>query len=359
MPRRRRASLFLFSIGALAFPVEALAEPVCDGYQSSGSIALADELEEISGLALSRRNPKYYWAHTDSGGESALYVLTESGELKAKIKIHGAVNTDWEDIAVGPCAKGSEESCIYIGDMGDNLTKRTDKKVYIVKEPKLPDEITPQSLEALGDIVVWKTLSVKYPESAEPAYYSNPDCESLMVSPNGDIYVVSKQSQGGKQTLYRMYREGKQAGALEALSSYSFTSAAGSQLALFNAVTAADFSPDGKRFVVRTYAAVYEYDVDKYPDMAECFQHPRVVLDELGELQGESVAYMRDGKSIATAAEKYSKLSFLKPLMHTHICGSAAQPAEKVNVDPKYKLSSGLRRFLESAATRPAPTTEE
>ena len=239
---------------------------MCASYETSEPIELADEIEEISGMALSRMNPKYFWAHTDSGGESALYVLNEKGELKGKIDIVGSLNTDWEDIAVGPCEKGSEESCIYIGDMGDNLTKRTDKKVYIVKEPRLPDVITPESIAALGDVVVWKTLHVKYPASKEASYYSNPDCESLMVSPKGEIFVVSKQSEGGRQTLYRMHRDGKRAGEHEALSSYLFTSQLGNLKPLFNAVTAADFAPDGKRFIVRTYAAVYEYDLDKYPD---------------------------------------------------------------------------------------------
>lgn len=356
MSKRHRLFLYLFSIGALAHPVLVHADPVCASYETSEPIELADEIEEISGMALSRMNPKYFWAHTDSGGESALYVLNEKGELKGKIDIVGSLNTDWEDIAVGPCEKGSEESCIYIGDMGDNLTKRTDKKVYIVKEPRLPDVITPESIAALGDVVVWKTLHVKYPASKEASYYSNPDCESLMVSPKGEIFVVSKQSEGGRQTLYRMHRDGKRAGELEALSSYLFTSQLGNLKVLFNAVTAADYAPDGKRFIVRTYAAVYEYDLDKYPDMAECFQHPRVVVDVPGELQGESAAYMADGKSIATSAEKYHKLETLKPLMHTHLCQDTPAPADKIDADAKYKLASGLRRVLESVATRSSTT---
>ena len=153
-----------------------------------------------------------------------------------------------------------------------------------------------------------------------------------------------------------MHRDGKRAGELEALSSYLFTSQLGNLKVLFNAVTAADFAPDGKRFIVRTYAAVYEYDLDKYPDMAECFQHPRVVVDVPGELQGESAAYMADGKSIATSAEKYHKLETLKPLMHTHLCQDTPAPADKIDADAKYKLASGLRRVLESVATRSSTT---
>ena len=89
MSKRHRLFLYLFSIGALAHPALVHAEPVCASYETSEPIELADELEEVSGMALSRMNPNYFWAHTDSGGESALYVLTEKGELKGKIDIVG------------------------------------------------------------------------------------------------------------------------------------------------------------------------------------------------------------------------------------------------------------------------------
>ncbi len=350
MSMRRRLMILLCPIGALALPGAVFASPLCSSYETSDTITLADELEEISGIALSRQNPKYYWAHTDSGGESALYVLNASGELKTKLPVLGAVNADWEDIAVGPCEKGSEETCIYIGDMGDNNFIRDDKKVYIVKEPRLPDEITPDS--KIGALFVRDTIFVKYPESADEPKFANPDCESLMVSPQGEIYAVSKQSSGGEQTLYHIRRDGDRRGAAEPLSSHTFTSAFDKVAVLFNAVTAADFAPDGTRFAVRTYAQVYEYDLDIYPDMAECFKHPRTVIAGTSELQGESLAYMPDGKSFVTAAEKYNKLEILTPLMHTHACQTDSSAAQKVNIDPKYKIASGLRRALESVATR-------
>lgn len=350
MSMRRRLLCLLCPIGALALPGAVWAAPLCKSYETSEAIALADELEEISGLALSRQNPKYYWAHTDSGGESALYVLNASGELKTKLPVLGAVNKDWEDIAVGPCEKGSEETCIYIGDMGDNDFVRTDKKIYIVKEPRLPDEITPDA--KIDELFVRDTIYIKYPQSDRDAKFANPDCESLMVSPQGEIYAVSKQSSGGEQTLYHIRRDGDRKGEAEPLASYAFKSAIGQVTALFNAVTAADFAPDGTRFAVRTYAHVYEYDLDKYPDMAECFKHPRTVIAASSELQGESLAYMPDGKSFVTAAEKYNKLETLTALMHTHACQTEASSAQKVNIDPKYKMTSGLRRVLESVATR-------
>jgi hypothetical protein len=46
-----------------------------------------------------------------------------------------AYNNDWEDIAVGPCAKGEQRTCIYILDDGNyhhGVHKRT---IYRVVEP--------------------------------------------------------------------------------------------------------------------------------------------------------------------------------------------------------------------------------
>ena len=48
------------------------------------------------------------------------------------ISYRNADNWDWEDIAVGPCAKGDDRSCIYISDDGDDEQRRT---VYRVVEP--------------------------------------------------------------------------------------------------------------------------------------------------------------------------------------------------------------------------------
>lgn len=279
----------------------AYAELPCESYdESSPSISLDDEISEISGLSRSRTNGNFYWAHTDSGGKPILYLLDTLGKVRQRYTIEGVENTDWEDIAVAPCAYGSRETCIYIGDMGDNLFSRNDKKIHIVREPKIGEQ---PEREEKTTLPVWRTIVVSYPatESTEGRFI-NPDCESLMVAPSGEIYVISKQSSGGEQTLYRVPREGERV-VLEPLGSYTFTSLLGSLTPLYNAVTGADFSRDGKRFLIRTYATIYEYDLVAYPTMSEAYQHPHEAFAG-AEIQGEAVAYMSDDMSVMTAAEK-------------------------------------------------------
>ena len=299
----------------------AWAELPCDTHtdKDNDSVYLPTPLlDEISGLARSHLNEGIYWAHTDSGGKAELYAIDIQGNHKATVTLKDVQNDDWEDIAVGPCSpENLTESCVFIGDTGDNSFNRTNKQILVFKENALPAK-TDTTIE-------WELLysiSVTYPATTSTeAKFINPDCESLMVDPrDGGIYIVSKQSNGGVQTLYRITPTGEEAtmtGVLTALGDYTFTSELGVFKPLFNAVTAADFAPDGTHFVVRTYAYVYEYDVSN-KTIAEAFAAPSKQF-ATGELQGEAIAYAKDGLDIISAAEKYESISPY-PMMHINSC---------------------------------------
>ena len=316
---RFRSAAFLGCATLLSLSNTAWAELPCDTHTSGEMIYLpAPLLEEISGLARSHVNAGVYWAHTDSGGKAELYALNIQGEHLATVHLQGVTNIDWEDIAVGPCTPDElKRACIFIGDTGDNTFTRTDKKILVFEDPVLPtDDTAPFEISPLY------TIAIAYPETAQTDQkFINPDCESLMVDPrDGGIYIVSKQSSGGEQTLYHVSPSGngpERTSLLTPLASYTFTSELGAFKSLFNAVTAADFSPDGTHFVVRTYAYIYEYDVAE-KSMAEAFSTPTAQFS-VGELQGEAIAYSADGLDIISAAEKYENIAPY-PLMHVSTC---------------------------------------
>lgn len=311
--------LLLLACSAFVWmPSMSFAELPCAELKSNAeSILLDSTLDEISGMAVSRSNAQYIWTHTDSGGKPELYVLDHAGKHVHTFAIEGAVNTDWEDIALGPCAVNDDKTCIYIGDTGDNRYKRKDKKILVVEEPRLADDLTLS--EKPDKLKIRQTIPVVFPETTETdAKFVNPDCESLMVDPrNADIYVVSKQSYGGLQSLYKVPRSGKDA-RLEYIASYKFIGGLGVLTKLYNAVTGADFAPDGKHFVIRSYAEVYEYDLTEYPTVAEAFLHP-VARFTTSELQGESIAYDADGKSMMSSGES---VATQPALMHFYKCVS-------------------------------------
>ncbi len=303
----QRNKLFLSCLAASVCVLcasSAMAELPCSSFNHTGSSDdLAESIDEISGLALSYSNPEYFWAINDSYGVPELFLLNRKGTIMRIYRLRNTPNIDWEDIAVGPCEPWGEKRCIYIGDTGNNQFSRDNQRVLVVEEPDV-SKVTSASGTKIK-IETLHTWEVKYPASDEVAELANPDAESLMVHPiSGDIYIVSKHSSGGVQRLYRMTRGGEHAGELTLLASYLFKSESSplAVIPMFNATTSADFAPNGQQFAVFTYAAAYEYDLVAYPDIAEAFKHPNERFASV-ELQGESITYDKDGKSLVTAAE--------------------------------------------------------
>lgn len=312
----KKLSLILILCGA-SWVLPAYGELLCTEFHADDAAISLEHpiLDEISGLALSQTNPNILWGHTDSGGRPEIYAISSQGKVLYTYTISGASNVDWEDIAVGPCSPIKEQTCIYIADTGDNRNHRHDKKIFAVPEPILPTNPLPD--QNRGQLEIMESWTIQYPNSisGKPAL-DNPDCESLMVHPKtADIYIFSKQSHGGAQTLYLMPREGTDKGRLSALGSYTFQNTKGF-LGLYQAITGADFSRDGKRFAVRTYGSIFEYDLEAYPNIAETFQHP-IHRFASRETQGEAIAYDIDG-SIWTAGEK--RFPFSAAMMHRFQC---------------------------------------
>ena len=102
--------------------------------QEEQSYRLPSQLNEISGLETI--NDTLFIAINDSGNEPFLFVLNTDAKILKKVKINGAKNNDWEDLAV-------DEEYIYIGDFGNNLNKRKELIIYKVKikEVLLKNEI--------------------------------------------------------------------------------------------------------------------------------------------------------------------------------------------------------------------------
>lgn len=136
---------------------------------------------EISGIAASRRNPGVFWVHND--GSSRLYAIDGAGNLLQRY-IPTSLSGDWEDICVGPGPDPSKHY-LYVGDIGDNNTNRTNTRVVRFEEPIIPPTTQP-------------AISI----TGESFYYQYPtgphDCESLMIDwETSIVYLWTKQSGGG------------------------------------------------------------------------------------------------------------------------------------------------------------------
>ncbi|HEX8271095.1 MAG TPA: hypothetical protein VF615_00510 [Longimicrobiaceae bacterium] len=277
IPLRPGAALLAAAAAACApgdVPGAAAAAATCQVVERS--VPLPDEVAESSGLAESRLRPGVFWTHNDSGGDPVLYAVDAGGRLLGTVRVTGAENKDWEDIAAGPCPAGS---CLYIGDTGDNAGKRRDVEVYRVPEP-VPGAAATAPAEL---------FKLRYPAGSR-------DSEALFVLPDGTLYLVTKGRQNPVE-LFRappLRRPGTTA-TLQRVSGLSST-----EPGRINQVTGAAATPDGRRVAVRTYTGLYVFDTAALLSGDEPAAD-RVDLAPLAEPQGEAVEIRNDGSVFLTS----------------------------------------------------------
>ena len=93
-----------------------------------------DNIYEASGLAVSRRNPGVIWIHNDEGFGGTVFAVATNGAYLGDYRVSGAGSGDFEDIAIGP-GPVPELDYVYLGDIGDNFSRRSSVVVYRFPEP--------------------------------------------------------------------------------------------------------------------------------------------------------------------------------------------------------------------------------
>lgn len=225
-------------------------------------------LPEASGVAVSRRTPGILWSHNDEG-EPVVVALDEQGAPRGRVWIAGAGVTDWEAVAVGPCASGS---CLFVADLGDNDATRRHVTIYRVPEPT-PTESSTRQAEA---------FHAAYPDGAH-------DAEALFVTADGGLFVVTK-GETGHIALYR-FPQPLRAGSTARLQQVAVL---GGRTRKKDWITDASASPDGQWIALRTRNVVTFY---RTSDFTAGRRHAALSFDvsELGEKQGEGVSIAGDG----------------------------------------------------------------
>lgn len=173
----------------------ARAADTCHAWGEAGPLTDADvDAPESSGVVAATDGADVYYTMNDAGGDAALYLFDSAGTFLAEQLIEGATNTDWEDLAPGPCpdALGGSagERCIYIADIGDNAETRATITLWVVPE----SESTASIVDAVACPLV---------------YEDGPrDAETLLVAPAdaaepGVVRIVSKEGDG-EAKVYRV-----------------------------------------------------------------------------------------------------------------------------------------------------------
>ena len=257
----------------------------CPQFLSGSQVGIIDHesLDEISGIAASRKNTDVLWAHNDSGGEARVWAFNTQGTHLGIYNLADANNNDWEDMAIGP-GPVNEVDYLYVGDLGDNSGSRVYITVYRVAEPVVDSQQLPIET-TLTDV---DTITLVYPDGARNA-------ETLMVDPvTKDIYIISKE-----KSFSRMYRASYPQSTITAtMMEYKY------QFSLKKA-SGGGISLDGGMIIVRNDKD--EASIWLRPqgtNLWDAFSGTECSAELLPEINGEAVCFDANGFGYYTTSEE-------------------------------------------------------
>jgi hypothetical protein len=262
------------------------------------------EINESSGLAAGRANRGVFWTHNDSGSAPKLFAFGAKGEHVATLKVTGARARDWEDMASFSLGR---RHFLLIGDVGDNNAARNSCCLYIVPEPRL----RPGARGQEASVKPLQTIQFRYEDGPH-------NCESVAIDPGSRrIYLVSKET-GKACKLYALdwpTRLGRSELVAKPVASLTIPT-----------TTAMDISPDGLRMVVLTYGDAWEYARRQKEAWADASARAPRRIRMPRRVQGESICYGIDGKTLYLTSECKGKNSAdPSPLFEVPVVGATGK----------------------------------
>jgi hypothetical protein len=193
--------------------------------------------------------------------------MTPRGDACGSVRLDGALNFDWEDIA---SRQVGAHGILYVADIGDNDRVRDSITIYRVDEPEL----------ATGSVDA-ERFDLTFPRRAF-------DAEAIVVEPDTeDLYVVTKDFAGRADVFVARGPLGSTT-TLEPVGSVRLAG----PLAV---VTGASLDPTGERVILSTYASGYQLTLPEGEPFDEIWSQEPVRVDIGSRAQGEAVAYLRSG----------------------------------------------------------------
>ncbi len=226
-------------------------------------------IKEVSGIADSKAYPGFLWAEEDSGNPPQLSLIGHDGKVTQKVHIEGAVNRDWEEMAI-------VGDTLYIADIGDNSGVFASYKFYQLVEPA----------PGLDKVNVNNEIEFQYSDGSH-------DAEAFIVdSATKDIYIITKRdNQSGVYKLTFPFS------VSEINTAYPVAKLP------YSGVVSATISKNSKELIVKTYKGLYHYNVEN-KSIAEALEQSFTMLPYVLEPQGEAVTFSADNSGYFTISEK-------------------------------------------------------
>ncbi|MFZ4575153.1 MAG: endonuclease/exonuclease/phosphatase family protein [Phycisphaerales bacterium] len=249
--------------------------------------------KEVSGIVRSRRDPTVFWTLNDSGDEPRVYPVRADGSVVASERypeipgtlIGGAINGDWEDIALDASGR------LIAADCGNNSNARADLTLYFIEEPE-PTE---------GRTSFTAKVAFRYPDQNRrpaPKDDFNFDAEAVFTV-GDDVFILSKNRSDTFTKLYKLDDR-----ATDRVNTLTYID----RFDVKGRATGADASDDGLKLAVLTYDRVWVFE---RADVRQSFFSGRVRSREYayedGKSDSEAICF-RDDDTLLIADESRATL---------------------------------------------------
>lgn len=277
-------------VGCNIFNYQAHAPHVVQRFQITD-----EKVSEASGLAVSRRDEGILWINNDGGNPNTIYAVNTQGELKGSVKLKGAINRDWEDVA---SFTHNGKPYLLVADVGDNDQQWPTYTLYIVAEPVLDDsgysqhEIEPE----------WR-IEFSYPDGQH-------DCESVAVDVQRQkIMLLTKREAKPKLFELPLFATGNvvatDLGEIYPIPDAQYRGLSIADLLSFATMpTAMDISADGQRLVVLTYEGVYFYANKTGSKWQDILAQPPTEIPLPNLMQAEAIGFDPSGEYVYVTTER-------------------------------------------------------
>lgn len=238
---------------------------------------------ECSALVASRREPRLFWALSDSGAAPRLVPVRSNG-LNARadgggVTLTGAVNLDWEAMATDDAGN------LIVADVGNNLSRRRELHLYVVPEPA---SSSPASLPARRVVFSWPDQA-QYPDPEQ-----RHDCEAVFWH-RGRLHLLTKHR---RDTLTHVWRA-----ELPTTGDRAYLTQVGA-FDIRGMVTDAAVSPDGRRLAVLTYRMLWVFDLTSPSENPLAGPaHARALAAPVAQWQIEGCAWIDDATLLLGSEE--------------------------------------------------------
>jgi hypothetical protein len=252
------------------------------------------DINELSGLVVSSKSDNLMWVHNDSGDKSYVYLINKEGRKLTTIN-YGKQVKDCEDIAL--YTPKNQKPQIFVGDIGDNKSKREYISLYKFDEPNA------DNIKKDIEIKNVEEIKLKYPDGAR-------DAECLFIDPiDKNIYIISKREDSVKVYSAPINTATNQITTLKKEATLFFAG-----FVHVKWITAGDISRDGKQILLKSYGNIFYWKRNANETFVDAIKKPFKIIPYKPEPQGEAIGFTKDGKKYYTISEGSEAVIYLQNL---------------------------------------------